>query len=134
MTRQIMGLQGDLSLPHHSDLDALANQFNDYFINKINEIRDKFDMSIKFENIMRADNIFDGHILERFVPTSEDEVRELILRAPCKSCSLDPLLTWLLKQSVDVLVPIITAILILSNVQMLHAFKLILIKYTQRSL
>ncbi|KAJ8046228.1 hypothetical protein HOLleu_04841 [Holothuria leucospilota] len=86
MTRQIMGLQGDLSLPRHSDLDALAHRFNDYFINKINEIRDKFDMSIKFENIMRTDNIFDGHILERFVPASKDEVRELILRAPLLFC------------------------------------------------
>lgn len=61
---------------------------------------------------MRADNIFYGQILERFTPASEDEVRELILRIPYKSCSLDPLPTWLLEQSVDVLLPIITAAMI----------------------
>ncbi|PIK41221.1 reverse transcriptase-like protein [Apostichopus japonicus] len=59
---------------------------------------------------MEADVTFNGECLSQFEPTNETEIRELILRVPNKSCSMDPLPTWILKRCVDVLLPIITAI------------------------
>ncbi|KAK2145807.1 hypothetical protein LSH36_656g01010 [Paralvinella palmiformis] len=45
-----------------------------------------------------------------FRPTSEVEVKEIIIKYPNKSFDLDPLPTWLLKKWVDQLLPLITAI------------------------
>ena len=106
-----MGVQRELALPEHASVDTLANQFSDFFIDKITAIREELDTSVPLINSMRADNIFDGRHLAEFVPACSEEVREIIISSPCKSCSLDPLPTWLLKQSVDLLLPIITAII-----------------------
>ena len=47
--------------------------------------------------------------LERFTHASEAEVKTLIMKSPSKSCSLDPMPTWLLKLCVGELLHIITA-------------------------
>ena len=39
-----------------------------------------------------------------------EEVRNVIRKAPEKSCELDPIPTWLLKQCLDELIPLVTAI------------------------
>ncbi len=52
--------------------------------------------------------------MDEFTPTTEDEVRKIILSSPSKSCSLDPIPTWLLKLCLDETVPIITRIINLS--------------------
>lgn len=44
-------------------------------------------------------------------PCSEDEVRRLIMQSPTKSCALDPIPTFLLKELVDVLLPYVTAMI-----------------------
>jgi hypothetical protein len=49
--------------------------------------------------------------MHSFAPTTEDEVTALVRRAPPKSCELDPIPTWLLKQSAPQLVPAITTII-----------------------
>ena len=43
--------------------------------------------------------------LRTFIVTSADEVRRLILNAPNKQCSLDPIPTGLLKECVSGIVP-----------------------------
>ena len=40
---------------------------------------------------------------------TEDEVREVIMRSPSKSCSLDPIPTTILKECIDDLLPFLTA-------------------------
>jgi len=42
---------------------------------------------------------------------TEDEVKRVILSMPTKSCTLDPIPTFLLKESVDVLLPYLTAVI-----------------------
>ena len=49
--------------------------------------------------------------LDLFTPATETEVRTIIMKAPTKSCKLDPLPTWLLKNCLDELVPVITLII-----------------------
>ena len=68
--------------------------------------------------ILRHDTEFNGDSLEMFSPATEVEVREAISSLPSKSCSLDPVPTWLLKQSLEPLLPIITSII---NQSLLHS-------------
>lgn len=48
--------------------------------------------------------------LSSFQHVTADEVRQLVRRAPCKHCALDPVPTWLLKRAIDVLAPTIAAV------------------------
>ena len=60
---------------------------------------------------MNADIRFDGNPLSRFIPVTLEEIRFIITEAASKSCSLDPLPTYLLKECIEQLLPIITAIM-----------------------
>ena len=48
--------------------------------------------------------------VSNFMPATMQEVEKLINQYPAKSCGLDPVPTWLLKQRAECLVPIITGI------------------------
>ena len=50
-------------------------------------------------------------LLTNMLPASREEVRSILKSAPNKSCELDPIPTWLLKSSIDELLPIITDIM-----------------------
>ena len=52
--------------------------------------------------------------LGEFLPASNEEILKLILSSPAKSCSLDPIPTWILKKHSELLAPCITAIINLS--------------------
>ena len=45
-----------------------------------------------------------------FEPASEDEIKAVIVKSPSKSCELDPVPTFIIKQCVDVIVPDLTLI------------------------
>ena len=47
--------------------------------------------------------------LSHFQACTENEVREVIMRSPSKSCSLDPIPTRILKECIDDLLPFLTA-------------------------
>ena len=46
-----------------------------------------------------------------FTPVSEDDIRKVISKAPSSSCLLDPLPSWLVKKSVDAILPAITSVI-----------------------
>jgi hypothetical protein len=100
-------------LPDCSSIQSLAEKFGSYFLDKISIIRCSFDSDHDIANANSG--LHSGqnelHIL---TPSSEDEVRRLVLSAPCKSSELDPFPTALLKSCIDVLVTPITSIVNLS--------------------
>ena len=51
-----------------------------------------------------------GAKLDIFLPATEDEVKLLVAKSPSKSCSLDPVPTWMLKANLDCILPSITNI------------------------
>jgi hypothetical protein len=107
-----MGDKGEVILPSCSSAEGLTNKFGDFFTNKIKNIRDGLQSSATSADIMNADVQFVGTPLQKFSPATEDEVRKLVMGAANKSpCDLDPLPTWLLKQCINVLLPLITAII-----------------------
>ena len=54
------------------------------------------------------------HVFESFQPVTQDQVRKFIFKSPCKSCSSDPIPTDLLRQCLDLLLPVITDIINMS--------------------
>ncbi|XP_072177812.1 uncharacterized protein [Diadema setosum] len=104
---------------HASDDDLqLSNEFADYFDDKISSMRQSLESSTSGSvssstgPIMSTlqDSPEDMPSLTEFSYVSDSEIRKIILRAPSKSCDLDPLPTWLLKEYVDVFVPVISQI------------------------
>ena len=59
-------------------------------------------------------NCFSGVPLNTFMEATEAEIRNIIKMSPVKSCELDPLHTWLLKECIAELVPTITDIVKMS--------------------
>lgn len=111
LSKTMMGEKGEVILPSCSSVEKLSNIFSDFFANKINKIRENVQLTNSCSDVMNADPKFQGCHLTEFRLATEVEVRKLILGAPNKSCSLDPLPTWLLKQCIDVLLPLITTII-----------------------
>jgi len=49
-------------------------------------------------------------VLSSFAAITREEIHRLVLAVPCKTCELDPMPTWLVKRSVDLLAPVIADI------------------------
>ena len=60
---------------------------------------------------MSVDIKFEGQPLTKLSPATQDEVHDIIITSPSKSCELDPLPTYLLKEVLEYLLPLITAII-----------------------
>jgi hypothetical protein len=101
-------------LPQHDNATILANEFSDFFDDKISKIRTKLDNdNPTFPNIPKA---FSGSPLSSFRQMSKDEIKK-ILNNMSKSCKLDPLPLWLVKECIDEFLPFITNIINLSLTQ-----------------
>ena len=99
-------------LPTHDTVDELADRFADYFVNKIVTIRNGLcrDLPDRISDSSKSIKSF----LSEFDPATETEIKKLINKSASKSCDLDPIPTWLLKQCTTELLPVITHIVNLS--------------------
>ena len=91
--------------------EALANTFSSFFINKISLIRSSFYSAACSDVLNPSDT---GMVLQNLTYVTDDEVRRLVLSAPCKSSDLDPVPTSLVKDCIDILVTPIVSIVNLS--------------------
>ena len=94
------------ALPTNVPTDELPDKFCDFFLDKIEKIQTIFTTN---EDDCLQDSVV-GHLTD-FSPATSEEIRKIILKSPTKSCSLDPIPTFLLKDCLDELLPIITAII-----------------------
>ena len=99
-------------LPEHTSDQQLAEDFKTYFTNKtlhihnnLNDIKSKFDIT-EPEDIRKYQTKLDG-----FEQVSENYVSSIIESYPKKSCSLDPIPTWLLVKCEPFVLPTITSII-----------------------
>ena len=116
ITKNIMGDTGTTKIPSCLSPGALAQRFSDHFTDKVRHIRQEMcDRDDNHSSATRAalsdDVCFDGVPLINFMPITESDVERLVAVAPCKTCELDPIHTWLLKQWSSELVPLITTII-----------------------
>ena len=98
--------------PHSSDL-ALANEFSEFFSGKIQVIRDNLEkLSPEKTPLLEISKY--RTVFTTFELVTEDDVKKLVLKAPKKHCTLDPLPTWLMRECLEELLPILTRIVNLS--------------------
>ena len=94
--------------------DQLAIIFGNLYIDKVATIRRNINIgnpSDIHETALDDDVMFDGILLQRFLPATHDEVKQIITNSPKQLCVLDPIPTWLLRQCLDHSVPLLTAII-----------------------
>ena len=117
---ELLGKVSSSPLPDHKDPKELAENFCAFFMNKIFKIRERLDLrnmeseGDEFQDDPASTNI---PLLDSFSPTTEDEVRNLVLSLPSKSCALDPIPTTLLKQCLGSLLPVLVSVI---NKSLLH--------------
>ena len=99
-------------LPSHDCVKDLADKFITYFNDNISNIRKDLEKAPISASQTPQDifNKFDGEVLDSFAEVSEDDVRKILHSSPTKSCTLDPIPTWLLKKCEDELIPVLTLI------------------------
>jgi hypothetical protein len=83
-----------------------------YFQRKIQTIRDNLQKANETNDnvvdVERADVKFTGQHPARLAPVSSDEIRKVLVKWPSKSCGIDPMPTYLLKQCANNVLPVIT--------------------------
>ena len=95
-------------LPEHDPKEELTEKFGQHFIEKIDKIRDNFGPSEGLDNYDARDFTFPN--LSKFTPVSVEEVKQIVLKSPSKSCMLDPIPTSLLKECTLELIPFIAKV------------------------
>jgi hypothetical protein len=112
MTNKLLGRSSDNTLPEHVSQKALAETFNTFFVTKIAKIREGFeqdnDLGPVTAHTATTVNIVSPLVLLQ--PATEDEIHKIICKSPTKSCELDPVPTYLLKECADELIPAITRV------------------------
>jgi hypothetical protein len=104
-------------LPQHTDLTDLLTNFSDFFQQKIRLIRDKLDKQAALTNsstvltsVLSADTTASAYSFASFEKLGCEDEKQIVMASPTKSCALDPIPTWLLKDILDFLTPTITNI------------------------
>ena len=98
------------NLPSHdSDVD-LANDFSEFFMDKISKIRSHLS---EIQQPLPDEKNTECELLS-FTPATEEEVRKVIKSSKSTTCGIDPIPTPLLKSCLDTLIPTITRIINLS--------------------
>ena len=126
LTNSLTAKNGETILPTHSG----ADQFLSFFHNKIDNTRTGLCAMVDEPLVEIPDQTFNGVPLNCSLVLPYKKIRHIILKAPGKSCELDPLPSWLLKECVDELSQVGTSIV---NASLNHAnvplsFKTALIK------
>ena len=99
-------------LPWHDCAQSLANTFVNCFDDKIELIRNNLEIPLhsSTDQVPDSVSIFCGVSFEQFNAVSEADIQQIISSPPTKSCVLDLIPTWLLKQCQDQLTPVLTTI------------------------
>ena len=107
--KDLTGGKSDNPMPMTENDKCLADNFADFFMEKVQKIRDNLKHYRKYEPSMRIVPKFG-----KFDELCEDDIRKLINSLQTKSCETDVLPTKLLKSFLNELLPIITRLVNLS--------------------
>lgn len=104
-------------LPKHIDSEKLSEDFKDFFADKVNMIRD--NIIVEGSDITDKDDKdpIDCSLnckMDSFSAISVKDVKDLVSKMSNKFCCLDPIPTFLLKNCVDEMAPILCHIINLS--------------------
>ena len=108
ITNKLLGRDNELPLPPAEDLITQANQFNNFFIGKIEKIMQ--DLAPSSMNATLNDEYLElsyetTNRLTNIKTINDQDILSIINRAPPKSCKLDSMPTTLLKVHRNVIAP-----------------------------
>ena len=84
-------------LPKHSHVESLAEQFNEYFVTKIEKLRSKLDCTVNVSlDVIREEKC--SCSFTDFKTISKTNIHQIIVGSPTKSCQLHPLPTKMVKE------------------------------------
>ena len=110
----LLGHNMPLPLPAYTNPATLAQSFNNIFNDKIDKIMaiidDRNNNTLTIPAHLLELDEQSTSTLTCFRDMTEDDIKNIIMHSPSKSCNLDPLQTTLLKACIDVLAPINTEI------------------------
>ena len=92
----------------------MANDFSAFFYNKILNIRSELGLACVYKCASMTNSFSGTPLITFMVHATELEIRNIIKLSPAKSCVLDRLPTWLLKECIAELVPTIIDIVNMS--------------------
>jgi len=111
-------------LPNHSDPRSLAEDFKEFFSDKVNNIRSEIveeSKSLNVDNNSKEEEEEENKEeatgnckLDSFSPITLDEIMKYIAKMSNKFCGLDPIPSFLLKKCVEELSPVLLHIVNLS--------------------
>ena len=113
LLNQFLSRKQDIKLPQHKSLEETLNVLGSFFQAKILDIRSGLD-STPVGDSEDIPITFVGEQLSSFRPVSATEITSMANYSPSKSCCLDPIPTFLLKQVIPVLASPISQIINLS--------------------
>ena len=105
----------EIKLPTHESQSKSAEKFATFFAEKISRIHS----DLSSNTVPQLDHVLDNNNYSTYelpsfsLPTTE-EIRKTIMDAPPKSSYLDPAPTWLVRESIDVLLRILLHIIVQS--------------------
>ena len=98
---------GSSALPSYTSLEVLVEDFNEFFIGKIQSTRDELQDAV--DHSMQPQHRTLAHEFT-MTPVSCSTVKNTIHSLSTKTCSVDPLPAFVIKNYVDLLSPMITNI------------------------
>ena len=91
-------------LPLYSCQDTLANQFADFFEDKVQKIRDGLPVvEVPIVSLPPCNSE-----LCVFIPVTISEVSRIVMKSSIKACDIDPMPMWLLKELLPSIAPLMT--------------------------
>ena len=106
----LLGKSKDSTLPTDIAPEQLPDAFADFFLTKVQAIREKLDNETPASLSPFTEDVEQTASFSRFRPVSEDELERVITRSTPKSCALDPIPVPLLVECLDVLLPALISI------------------------
>ena len=110
--KSLTAVKSDMPLPHHTSLQHLADDFGQFFIKKIEDIRTELNAPANL--LIPQSPAYTGTHLTMFKQLTHADVKKLIMSSKTTSCDLDPIPTSLLKDHITILTPMITKMINLS--------------------
>ena len=107
--------RNDLNFPAYDDQIMLANDIGEFFVQKVENIRNELDLSASdlhdrvFDELVALNASFDS-----FKQLDEEDVKHLMAKSNRKTSSLDPMPTSIVVQCQDILLPVLTRMINMS--------------------
>ena len=111
IVKSLMDKKSENPLPKCQNDNILANNFADFFVQKVSKIRAIVDsVPVDVEPEFYLNQTPPSVLFDEFKPLTDDDVLQLIKQSSSATCDLDPLPTKLIKSCISILLPVIANI------------------------